>query len=250
VEKPVVAGDRVDRILMARGLFASRTAAQAAIDAGLVKADGVVIQKASQTIAKNARIEAVPAHPYVSRGGVKLAAALDHFVLDPSEMVCLDVGASTGGFTDVLLRRGARLVYAVDVGTRQLHDTLRQRTDVFVLENTDIRTLASDRLTDPPALVAVDVSFISLKLILPAITSLAAPSAVMIALIKPQFEAGRKAVVKGLVRDAAARETACAEVTAAAQDLGWTVRGVIDSPIEGGDGNHEFLLCAERGRKS
>lgn len=245
-----MAGDRADRVLVARGLFASRTAAQAAIEAGLVTADGVVVQKASQTIAPDARIEAAPAHPYVSRGGLKLAAALDHFAVEPRGEVCLDVGASTGGFTDVLLRRGARLVYAVDVGTRQLHDTLRGREDVVAMENTDIRTLAADRLPDRPGLIVTDVSFISLKLILPAITSLAAPRATLIALIKPQFEAGRKAVVKGVVRDAAIHAAVCADVTAAARELGWTVRGVIDSPIEGGHGNREFLLCADRGHGS
>src|SRR5690606_15801407 len=131
--------------------------------------------------------ESAPAHPFVSRGGVKLAAALDHFAVDPRGKVCLDVGASTGGFTDVLLRRGARLIYAVDVGTRQLHDTLRRREDLIVMENTDIRTLSSDQLPERPELVVADVSFISLKLILPTIASLAAPHAVLIALIKPQF---------------------------------------------------------------
>ena len=160
------------------------------------------------------------------------------------------MGASTGGFTDVLLRRGARLIYAVDVGTRQLHDTLRRREELVVMENTDIRTLSSDQLPERPELVVADVSFISLKLILPAIASLAAPHAVLIALIKPQFEAGRKAVAKGVVRDAATHAAVCADMAAAVQDLGWTVRGVIDSPIEGGDGNREFLLCAERGHGS
>jgi 23S rRNA (cytidine1920-2'-O)/16S rRNA (cytidine1409-2'-O)-methyltransferase len=245
-----MAGDRADRVLVARGLFASRTAAQAAIEAGLVTADGVRVRKASQTIESNAQIEATPAHPYVSRGGVKLAAALDHFAIEPRGKICLDVGASTGGFTEVLLLRGARLVYAIDIGTQQLHPSLRGREEVASMENTDIRKVTPDRLPERPEVTAVDVSFISLKLILPAVTSLVASRATLIALIKPQFEAGRDAVAKGIVRDPAIHIAVCADVTMAAEALGWQVRGVIDSPIEGGDGNREFLLCAVRNSSS
>jgi 23S rRNA (cytidine1920-2'-O)/16S rRNA (cytidine1409-2'-O)-methyltransferase len=241
-----VTGGRADRVLVARGLFASRTAAQAAIEAGLVTADGVRVTKASQTIPAGAKIDASPAHPYVSRGGVKLAAALDHFAVDPRDKVCLDVGSSTGGFTEVLLLRGARLVYAVDVGTKQLHSSLAVRNDVVSLENTDIRNLASRDFAAPPELIAVDVSFISLKLVLPAVIALAAPGAILIALVKPQFEAGKKALHKGIVREPEIHAAVCADVAAAADKLGWQVRSVIESSLEGGDGNREFLLCADR----
>jgi 23S rRNA (cytidine1920-2'-O)/16S rRNA (cytidine1409-2'-O)-methyltransferase len=241
-----VAGDRADRLLVARGLFASRTAAQAAIEAGLVTADGVRVSKAAQRIASDAKVEAAPAHPYVSRGGLKLAAALDHFAVDPRGRVCLDVGASTGGFTEVLLLRGARRVYAVDVGTKQLHESLARRDEVVSQENTDIRSLAQRDFSTPPELIVVDVSFISLKLVLPAVTALAAPGATLIALIKPQFEAGRKALHKGVVRDREIHAAVCANISAVAMKLGWQVRGAIESPIEGGDGNREFLLCAHR----
>jgi 23S rRNA (cytidine1920-2'-O)/16S rRNA (cytidine1409-2'-O)-methyltransferase len=248
VEKgPRVAGDRADRVLVARGLFSSRTAAQAAIESGLVTADGVRVTKASQAIMPDAQIDAAPAHPYVSRGGVKLAAALDHFSIDPRDKICLDIGSSTGGFTDVLIKRGARLVYAVDVGTRQLHDSLAHRDDVVVMENTDIRAVTPLQLPEQPEVIVVDVSFISLKLVLPAATLLAAPRATIVGLIKPQFEAGRGAVQKGIVRDPALHESVCADVTSTVAALGWQVRGIIESPIQGGDGNREFLLCAQRG---
>ena len=207
-----MAKDRADRLLVSRGLFASRAAAQAAIEAGRVFANGVAVAKASQPLAEDARIDAEPAHPYVWRGGAKLSAALGAFHVDPAGKACLDVGASTGGFTDVLLRAGARLVYAVDVGTGQLHPSLVNRPDVVMLEKTDIRKLASTELSEPPGLAVVDVSFISLKLVLPAVTALVRPPAVLIALIKPQFEVGRLRLRKGVVRDPAARASACAEV--------------------------------------
>ncbi len=237
---------RADRLLVERGIFASRAAAQAAIGAGLVSADGIRVEKASQPLAPDVRIEASPVHPYVSRGGVKLAAALEHFSVDPQGKICLDVGSSTGGFTEVLLQRGARLVCAVDVGTKQLHQSLSRREDVVVLENTDIRNVTPAQLPDRPDLIAVDVSFISLKLALPAATSLAANSATLIALIKPQYEAGKKALHKGVVRNASIHAAVCAEITSVVQRLDWSVRGVIESPIAGGDGNREFLLCAKR----
>ena len=193
--------ERIDQLLVARGLFDSRAKAQAAIEAGLVRADGKPVAKASETVAADAEIEASAAHPYVSRGGVKLAAALDHFGFDPKGRVCLDVGASTGGFTQVLLERGAAKVYAVDVGSGQLHDSLRARPEVVSLEQTDIRTLAP-ALRDPaPDLVVCDVSFISLKLVLPPALALAAEPAQLVALIKPQFEAGRAQLKRGIVRD-------------------------------------------------
>ena len=237
---------RADRLLVERGLFESRAKAQAAIAAGLVTADEVPVVKASDEIATDARLAAVPAHPYVSRGGVKLAAALDHFGIDPAGLVCLDVGASTGGFTDVLLARGARRVYAVDVGHAQLHASLRGRADVVVFEDTDIRNLVPARLPEPPDLVVVDVSFISLKLVLPAALAWARRPARLVALIKPQFEAGRGRRKKGIVRDPQVHAAVCNDITAAVAALGWTVAGIMPSPLPGGDGNREFFISAHR----
>ncbi len=237
---------RADRLLVERGLFDSRAKARAAIEAGLVLANGAPVRKPSEEIPSDATINAAPAHPYVSRGGLKLAAALDHFGFDPPGRVCLDAGASTGGFTQVLLERGARRVYAVDVGTAQLHPSLRANPRVVSLEQTDIRKLDATQLAEPPSLIVADVSFISLKLVLPAALTLAAGRAELIALIKPQFEAGRAHRKKGIVRDGAVHAAVCDDVAAMVAQLGWRVRGVIPSPIEGGDGNAEFLLGAAR----
>src|SRR5215468_10867968 len=201
---------RADQLLVERGLFASRAKAQAAIAAGLVTADDVVIARASDQVATDAALRAQPAFPWVSRGGMKLAAALDHFGFDPSGRVCLDVGASTGGFTDVLLARGARRIYAVDVGREQLDARLKARPEVLSFEQTDIRDLAPSRLPEAPDLVATDVSFISLRLVLPTALALARPPAQAVALIKPQFEAGRRRVRKGVVRDPAVHDAVCA----------------------------------------
>jgi 23S rRNA (cytidine1920-2'-O)/16S rRNA (cytidine1409-2'-O)-methyltransferase len=236
---------RIDRLLVERGLFESRAKAQAAIDAGLVLADGKPVGKASDPIAQNAELSAEPAHPFVSRGGTKLAAALDHFGIDPAGLVCLDVGASTGGFTDVLLARGARRVYAVDVGQGQLHSRLKGRSDVISIEGTDIRALAADTLAEAPALVVIDVSFISLQLVLPPALAPARSPARLVALIKPQFEAGRTHVRKGIVRDPQAHAEVCERVTQTIAALGWSVLGVLPSPILGGDGNREFLIGAK-----
>jgi 23S rRNA (cytidine1920-2'-O)/16S rRNA (cytidine1409-2'-O)-methyltransferase len=240
---------RIDRLLVERGLFESRAKAQAAIAAGLVTADGVTVAKSSDEVAADAVLGAEPAHPFVSRGGVKVAAALEHFGFDPSGCVCLDVGASTGGFTEALLARGARRVYAVDVGRGQLHERLRARPEVVSLEATDIRDLAAGQLAEPPDFVTVDVSFISLKLVLPAALALALARrpARLIALIKPQFEAGRGALKKGIVRDGAVQAAVCDDIAALVASLGWSVAGVIPSPIAGGDGNREFLIAASRG---
>jgi 23S rRNA (cytidine1920-2'-O)/16S rRNA (cytidine1409-2'-O)-methyltransferase len=235
---------RADRLLVERGLFESRAKAQAAIAAGLVSANDVPVHKASEEIQVDAALRASPAHPYVSRGGVKLTAALDCFGIVPTGRICLDVGASTGGFTQVLLERGARQVYAVDVGRGQLHESLRARPDVVSLEGTDIRTLSSDRLSEAPDLITADVSFISLKHALPAALALAKPPVQLVALIKPQFEAGRAALKKGVVRDQAVHAAVCADISVFVASLGWRVLGVIPSPITGGDGNAEFLLGA------
>jgi 23S rRNA (cytidine1920-2'-O)/16S rRNA (cytidine1409-2'-O)-methyltransferase len=237
---------RADRLLVERGLFESRTKARAAIEAGLVRADDAIVRKASEEIAIDAALRAEPAHPYVSRAGVKLAAALDHFGFDPKGRTCLDVGASTGGFTQVLLERGAARVYAVDVGRSQLHATLRERPEVACFEATDIRTLSPAQLREPPRLIVVDVSFISLKLVLPGALALAQAPAQLVALIKPQFEAGRGALKKGIVRDAWVHAAVCEDIAAFVASLGWPVVGIIPSPITGGNGNAEFLLGAER----
>ena len=232
--------------MVERGLFESRAKAQAAIEAGLVRANDVAVRKASEEIPIDAALDARAPHPYVSRGGVKLAAALDRFGFDPKGRVCLDVGASTGGFTQVLLERGAAKVYAVDVGRGQLHESLRKRPEIVSLEETDIRDLAPARLDAPPDLVTVDVSFISLKLVLPTALALAKPPAQLVALIKPQFEAGRAALKKGVVRDMAVRKVVCDDIAAFVASLGWRVLGVTPSPIAGGDGNIEYLLGAAR----
>jgi 23S rRNA (cytidine1920-2'-O)/16S rRNA (cytidine1409-2'-O)-methyltransferase len=239
--------ERADRLLVARGLFESRARAQAAIAAGRVTADGVVVRKPSDEISTTAAIEAGAAHPYVSRGGVKLAAALDAFVLDVIGRVCLDVGASTGGFSEVLLERGARGVYAVDVGSGQLHPRLRDRAGIVSIEQTDIRTLDAARLPEQPSFATIDVSFISLKLVLPAAIALLAPRATLVALIKPQFEATRRHLKKGIVRDEAVHKVVCEDIGATIASLGFDVAGIVPSAILGGDGNREFFIVAARG---
>lgn len=238
---------RADRLLVARGIFESRARAQAAIAAGLVRADGAPVRKASEAIAAEALISAEAEHPYVSRGGVKLAAALEHFGLDPSGHVCLDVGASTGGFCEVLALRGARRVYAVDVGRYQLHPRLRGRPEIVSIEATDIRTLEPALLAEQPDLAVADASFISLKLVLPAVGRLLAPRATLLALIKPQFEAARRDIKKGIVRDPAVHATIVADLTSFLATLGWRVAGTMPSPILGGDGNREFFVEAAHG---
>ncbi len=238
---------RADRLLVERGLFESRAKAQAAIAAGLVTANGIVVGKASDAIAIDAALQAAPEHPWVSRGGVKLAAALAHFRIDPKGRVCLDVGASTGGFTHVLREGGARRVYAVDVGRGQLHPSLRGRPEIVSLGETDIRALGPALLPEPPDLIVADVSFISLKLVLPPALALARPAADLVALIKPQFEAGRAHLKKGVVRDPQVHQAVCEDISGFVAGLGWNVLGIIPSPVTGGDGSREFLLGARRG---
>jgi 23S rRNA (cytidine1920-2'-O)/16S rRNA (cytidine1409-2'-O)-methyltransferase len=236
---------RADQLLVARGLFESRAKAQAAIEAGNVTADGKVVRKVSERIAEDAAIAAAPAHPYVSRGALKLEAALDRFRIDPKDKICLDVGASTGGFTEVLLARGASRVYAVDTGTGQLHEKIRRDPRVVSLERTDIRRLDDAAIPDDARLIVIDVSFISLELVLPQALKFAAPHAELIALIKPQFEAGREHVKKGIVRDPEVHMAVCQRIELLVGRQGWRLRGTIPSPIPGGDGNAEFLLYAE-----
>ncbi len=228
------------------GLYESRAKAHEAIAAGLVSVDGVVAQKPAARIAAGARLEGTVPYPWVSRGGVKLAAALDHFGLDPGGRTCLDIGASTGGFTDVLLDRGAARVYAVDVGTGQLHRRIACDSRVVERSETDVRALQPGVLDPPPSLIVCDVSFISLTLVLPPALALAAETCDLVALIKPQFEVGRGKASKGIVRDEELRRSACDRVAAVIAQLGWRVTGTIPSPIAGREGNVEFLIGASR----
>ncbi|MFG1403862.1 TlyA family RNA methyltransferase [Xanthobacter sediminis] len=237
---------RIDRLLVERGLFESRARAQAAVAAGLVRVEGVVVPKPSAEVAEDARIEAADVHDYVSRGGLKLEAGLQAFGIDPAALTAMDVGASTGGFTDVLLRHRVAHVYAVDVGRGQFHESLRGHPQITLLEETDIRALDRAAVPDPVDVVVVDVSFISLRQVLPSALAFAAPRARLVALVKPQFEAGREAVKKGIVRDAAVRQEVCTAAEDLVTSLGWRVLGIVPSPITGGDGNVEYLLGAER----
>lgn len=236
---------RADVVLVERGFFDSRAQAQAAIIAGGVTADGVLLHKASQAIAPDAAITAQAAHPWVSRGGVKLAAALDAFRIDPMGYQALDIGASTGGFTQVLLVRGAEHVHAVDVGHGQLHPLISSDERVTMMEATDARRLG-DLGLGPFDILTIDVSFISLKLILPSVTPLLKSGALLVALIKPQFEAGREHLHKGIVRDETVHENVCAAMRLHVEALGFAFMDIIPSPIAGGDGNREFLLGARR----
>lgn len=241
------AQSRIDVLLVERGLFESRARARAAIEAGLVVADGALIGKPSALVSVEAALLAEAPHPWVSRGGVKLAAALDAFGIAPAGRICLDVGASTGGFTDVLLARGAQRVYAVDVGRAQLHPRLAADARVVSHEATDARRLSDAVLPEPVSLVVIDVSFISVRLVLPGLVAAMTPNAELVVLIKPQFEAGRERVGRGgLVRDAAIRDAVAAEIRAFVAGLGFTIIDLIPSPIMGGDGNHECLLGARR----
>jgi 23S rRNA (cytidine1920-2'-O)/16S rRNA (cytidine1409-2'-O)-methyltransferase len=238
---------RADVLLVERGLFESRARARAAIEAGLVLADGKVVAKPSDTIAPDAALSAEPAHPYVSRGGVKLAGALEHYPIDVEGHVCLDVGASTGGFTEVLLANGASLVFAIDVGHGQLHPSLHDHPNIVSMEGTDIRSLEGKRLPARPDVVTIDVSFISLKAVLPVALSLAAAPMHLLALIKPQFEASRKHSKRGIIRNATVHQEICDDIASFAASLGCTDIQVFPSSITGGDGNIEFFLGARRG---
>ena len=234
---------RADLLLVERGLFDSRTQAQAAIAAGQVTANGEPVRKPSDTLAIDCVLRAAPAHPWVSRGGVKLAHALDHFGLDPAGRTCLDVGASTGGFTDCLLQRGAARVYAVDVGYGQLDARLRADPRVVVREKVNARALSGADVPEPVELAVADVSFISLRLILPAIAPRLALGAAVVVLVKPQFEAGRGEVPRGgVVKSEETRRRVVGEIEAAGRELGWAVVGSVESPIRGARGNAEFLV--------
>jgi 23S rRNA (cytidine1920-2'-O)/16S rRNA (cytidine1409-2'-O)-methyltransferase len=238
---------RIDLLLVERGLFESRARARAAIEAGLVLANDKPVLKASETFSPDAVLQAQPAHPFVSRGGVKLAGALEQYPIPIEDHVCLDVGASTGGFTEVLLANGASVVFAIDVGHGQLHPSLHDHPKIVSMEATDIRSLEGKRLPARPDVVVIDVSFISLKAVLPAALALAAAPMHLLALIKPQFEATRKHSKRGIVRDAAVHQEVCNEIAAFVASLGCTDIRVFPSPIAGGDGNAEFFIGARRG---
>jgi 23S rRNA (cytidine1920-2'-O)/16S rRNA (cytidine1409-2'-O)-methyltransferase len=238
---------RADVLLVERGLFESRARAQAAIAAGLVMANDKQVTKPSETIPADAVLQAEPAHPYVSRGGVKLAGALERYPIDVEGHVCLDVGASTGGFTEVLLANGASIVFSIDVGRAQLHRSLHQHPRIVSMEATDIRKLDGKRLPARPDIVVIDVSFISLKAVLPVALSLAAAPMSLLALIKPQFEAGPAHSKHGIIRDEAIHGDICADIAALAASLGCEDMQIFPSPIHGGDGNAEFILGARRG---
>lgn len=238
---------RADVVLVERGIFQSRARAQEAIAAGLVSVGGVALRKPSEAIDEAAAIEAEAAHPYVSRGGLKLAAALDAFELDPTGLVCLDIGSSAGGFADVLLRRGAARVVAIDVGHGQLDSRLAADSRVRSFEGLDARAATLDQIGERPGAIVCDVSFISQRLVLPHALSLAAPQAWLVSLVKPQFEAGPAAIVKGRVRSEEALKRACDDVSACIAAQGWTVLGLIPSPVPGGAGAREFLAAARHG---
>ena len=234
-------------LLVERGLFESRARARAAIEAGLVIANDKQVTKPSEGVPADAELQAQPAHPYVSRGGVKLAGALEQYPIEIENHVCLDVGASTGGFSEVLLAQGASLVFAIDVGREQLHASLRGHPKIVSMEETDIRDFEGKRLPVRPDIVVIDVSFISLKAVLPVALSLAASPMHLLALIKPQFEASRKHSKRGIIRNAMVHQEICDDIAAFAASLGCTGIEVFPSPIAGGDGNIEFFLGARRG---
>ncbi|HEY4031427.1 MAG TPA: TlyA family RNA methyltransferase [Caulobacteraceae bacterium] len=236
---------RIDVLLVERGLFESRAKARAAIEAGGVRANGHAVTKPSDMIGDDAEIQAEAAHPWVGRGALKLAHALAHWLISPEHKVVLDIGASTGGFTQVCLAGGAERVYAVDVGRGQLHQQVAADPRVINLEGLDARKLDLQVIPHPPELIVCDASFIGLEKALPAALGLAAPGADLIALVKPQFEVGPDKVGKGgVVKDEGARQAALDGVRAFLETAGWRVQGAIDSPVEGADGNREYLLHA------
>ncbi len=243
---------RIDQLLVARGLFDSRARARAAIEAGLVLADGVAVQKPSEQVDEDAVLEAQPAHRWVGRGALKLDHALDLWPIAVEGRVALDVGASTGGFTEVCLDRGAARVFAVDVGFGQMHHRVAGDLRVANLERTDARDLNPEVIPQAPSLIVCDASFISLSKVLPAALALAADDADLVTLVKPQFEADGPGGVgkKGVVKDPQAHVAAVQRVSDWLESVGWTVQATTESPITGGDGNVEFLLWAKRASSS
>ena len=241
---------RIDQLLVDRGLAESRSRAQALILAGLVFAGERKVAKAGETVLSDAAIEVRGRdHPWVSRGGIKLAHALDHFGIDVTGMTAIDVGSSTGGFTDVLVTRGAAHVFAVDSGTNQLAWKLRQDERVTVHEQTSARILTEAHITRPIEIVVCDASFIALDKVLPVPMAFAKPGAWLAALIKPQFEVGKDQIGKGgVVRDPALHAAVCDRVMHWLESIDWPVTGLTQSPITGPSGNIEFLVAAQKGR--
>jgi 23S rRNA (cytidine1920-2'-O)/16S rRNA (cytidine1409-2'-O)-methyltransferase len=240
---------RLDQLLVDRGLVESRTRAQALVMAGKVFSGERKMEKAGQQVAEDIALEVRGQdHPWVSRGGLKLAHALEHFAIDPAGAVAIDVGASTGGFTDVLIQGGATKVYAVDVGHGQLAWKLRNDDRVIVLEKTNARHLTAEHVPEPVDMVVCDASFISLKTVLPAAIAMVRPGGRLVALIKPQFEAGRAQVGKGgVVRDPDVHAAVCDDIRAWLDGIGgWQIDGIVQSPITGPEGNIEFLISARR----
>jgi 23S rRNA (cytidine1920-2'-O)/16S rRNA (cytidine1409-2'-O)-methyltransferase len=240
---------RLDSLLVERGLAPSRTRAQALVLAGTVYSGEQRMEKPGQQVdPATPLVVRGRDHPWVSRGGVKLDHALDHFDLDVTGRICLDIGASTGGFTDVLLSRGAAKVYAVDVGRGQLDWNLRRDPRVVALERTNARHLTPDHVPEAPSIITCDASFIGLRTVLPAALALAAPHCVLVALIKPQFEVGRAQVGKGgVVRDPALHAAVCEEISGwLAGTPRWRVLGIAESPLKGPKGNIEFLIAADQ----
>jgi 23S rRNA (cytidine1920-2'-O)/16S rRNA (cytidine1409-2'-O)-methyltransferase len=242
------AGERADVFLVNNGFAASRSEAQAAIRTGRVSANGRKIEKPSYLLRSGVKIEYEKPHPYVSRGGVKLAAALEQFSLSPEGRVCADIGASTGGFTEVLLAGGATRVYAIDVGHNQLHSKIARDPRVTRRDGVNGRDLNSTHVPEALNAIVSDVSFIGLKLALPPALAMTTPGAWLVALVKPQFEVGRFAIGKGgVVRDGEAQQAALDDIAKWLSSVdGWTVLGTMDSPIRGGEGNREFLLAAQK----
>lgn len=239
---------RLDQLLVARGLAESRAKAKAAIEAGAVTVDGAPAKSASQPVPDGAVLTYADAHRWVGRGALKLDHALTLWPVPVEGRVVLDIGASTGGFTEVCLERGAVRVYAVDVGSGQMHPRVASDPRVVALERTDARDLTPDLISDPPGLIVCDASFIGLAKVLPVPLSLAAPDADLVTLVKPQFEADSPRGVgkRGLVKDPEAHRAAVAAVSAWLEGQGWAVQAVTESPVAGGDGNLEFLLWARR----
>jgi 23S rRNA (cytidine1920-2'-O)/16S rRNA (cytidine1409-2'-O)-methyltransferase len=239
--------ERLDRVLAAQGLVPSREAATRTVLAGGVSVDGIMVDKPAKLVPLDARIEIVQPPLYVSRSGDKLAAALNAFHIDPRGTIGLDVGCSTGGFTDCLLQRGATRIYAVDVGYGQFEWKLRRDSRVVLLERTNIRYVDRAAVPEPIDLAVIDVSFISLTKVLPAVIHLLNRSAVIVALVKPQFEVGKGQVGRGgIVRDDTQREAVTGKVIACAAQLGLQLKGVLDSPVIGRKGNREILVCFAR----
>lgn len=236
---------RADSFLVEKGYFESRAKAAAAIKAGGVSVNGTPLRKPSQTIPKGAIIEAEAAHPWVSRGGIKLAHALTAFQVSAAERICLDVGASTGGFTDVLLSQGAAKVYAVDVGRDQLHKRLRGHPKVISMEGTDARSIAASDFDPPYDLIVCDASFISMTKVLEPPLSLAGAGAELVTLVKPQFEVGRDNIGRGgIVKENGSAAQSLTDVKAWLSPQGWQVQADCVSPITGGSGNTEYLVHA------